>query len=178
MLRAACSRIVDLPMPGSPPKRVMEPATRPPPRTLSSSLKPVEDLASVESSTADRGTGFWRIAVPAAFFPEKAPPAVFAGTGASTIVFHSLQAGHWPTHLEDSCPQLLQKNTVLIFFANLFTMLKRFTTTRTQSAVCRAFSSPARPSYAAVPVESSLIRLPPRAEIPCLQPAPQVSWIQ
>ena len=35
------------------------------------------------------------------------------GTGASTIVFHSLQAGHCPIHLELSFPQLLQYHKVL-----------------------------------------------------------------
>ena len=38
---SACSSNVDLPMPGSPPSRVTEPGTRPPPRTRSSSATPV-----------------------------------------------------------------------------------------------------------------------------------------
>lgn len=32
---------------------------------------------------------------------------------ASTRVFHSLQAGHWPAHLTNSLPQELQKKTML-----------------------------------------------------------------
>ena len=86
----------------------MEPATTPPPRTRSSSAKPVENLSSSDSSTADRGTGFLPAPGRAMLFAAEKAPAVLAGAGASTIVFHSLQAGHWPSHLADSCPQLLQ----------------------------------------------------------------------
>ena len=43
-----CSNIVDLPIPGSPPKRTIEPFTIPPPRTLSSSAIPV--LKRISSS--------------------------------------------------------------------------------------------------------------------------------
>ena len=35
----------------------------------------------------------------------------------STIVFHSLQAGHLPSHLPDSYPQLLHTKTVVFFLA-------------------------------------------------------------
>ena len=104
-------------MPGSPPRRIMDPPTIPPPRTLSSSLNPVENLSSAFSSTALRGTGFLSGPLNPGVCPAKTAPALLSGAGASVMVFHSLQAGHWPTHLADSCPQLLQKNTVLIFLA-------------------------------------------------------------
>ena len=39
----------------------MDPATTPPPNTLSSSANPVENLSSPVSSTAESGTGFCRI---------------------------------------------------------------------------------------------------------------------
>ena len=45
------------------------------------------------------------------------PDGVFFATGSSTSVFHSLQAGHCPSHLLDSKPHSLQKNTVVFAFA-------------------------------------------------------------
>jgi hypothetical protein len=77
----------------------------------------VEKRSSPVSSTAESGTGLRRIPECPALIASEEAPTVFAGAGASTMVFHSLQAGHWPSHLADSCPQLLQKKTVLIFFA-------------------------------------------------------------
>ena len=38
-LAAACNKSVDFPMPGSPPTKIAEAGTNPPPRTLSSSSK-------------------------------------------------------------------------------------------------------------------------------------------
>ena len=40
ILRASCRSNVDFPIPGSPPKRVTDPGTKPPPRTVSNSLSP------------------------------------------------------------------------------------------------------------------------------------------
>ena len=53
----ACSSSVDLPMPGSPPSRVTEPGTRPPPSTRSSSAMPVgTGAARRATSSAVMGT--------------------------------------------------------------------------------------------------------------------------
>ena len=46
ILAAVCSKIVDLPIPGSPPIKTTEPATSPPPNTRSNSLIPVGNLVS------------------------------------------------------------------------------------------------------------------------------------
>jgi len=43
---SACKSKVDFPMPGSPPMSTTEPETTPPPKTLSSSLIPVDVLCS------------------------------------------------------------------------------------------------------------------------------------
>jgi hypothetical protein len=42
---AICNINVDFPMPGSPPTNINEPATNPPPKTLSNSMLPVAILA-------------------------------------------------------------------------------------------------------------------------------------
>ena len=44
-------------------------------------------------------------------------------TFSSTKVFHSLQAGHCPSHFDSSCPQFWQKNT--LFFALAIMLLPR-----------------------------------------------------
>ena len=40
----ACSNNVDFPIPGAPPNKITDPETKPPPKTLSSSLMPVESF--------------------------------------------------------------------------------------------------------------------------------------
>ena len=91
--RAACRRIVDLPMPGSPPTKTRDPVTTPPPSTLSNSASPLDILCSSVSSISESLT-------PREGAPAKEPPApeealpvrLFeddALFGASVMVFHS-----------------------------------------------------------------------------------------
>src|SRR5882724_9612493 len=108
---AAWSIKVDFPMPGSPPIRVTEPGTRPPPNTRSSSLEPVvtRDCSTMASAASDeeasvRGTlmdtGGFRVVV--------------ACTSA-TRVFHSPQPAHCPCHFGEEAPQFWQIKTSLDF---------------------------------------------------------------
>ena len=118
-----CRSNVDFPMPGSPPTKVREPGTIPPPSTLSSSPIPALIRSSLSKDTSDRREGSVLLPpLPAApVFTE--PPMPFAVTLilSSTIVFHALQAGHCPVHFADSCPHSWQKNRVVFFpFAILF----------------------------------------------------------
>ena len=46
MFKATCNNNVDFPIPGSPPKSVTEPFTKPPPKTVSNSLLLVTTLSS------------------------------------------------------------------------------------------------------------------------------------
>ena len=103
MCRHTCKRIVDLPMPGSPPTRIREPGTMPPPKTLSSSCMCVDILSSSCSVISESLEGFPSSRAVRPAMPE---PAVFAFIFSSTKVFHSLQPGHCPIHFEDSYPQL------------------------------------------------------------------------
>ena len=57
ILAHTCNRIVDLPIPGSPPTSTMEPATIPPPKTLSSSPNPVVYLSSELESICENLIG-------------------------------------------------------------------------------------------------------------------------
>lgn len=104
---------VDLPMPGSPPMRMMLPGTRPPPRTRLSSEEGILMRGSSSVAISDTGTGADRR-------EDECGPGVrdfFSGsTFSSTMVFHSPHAGHRPTHFGDSAPQLLQNHTVLTVF--------------------------------------------------------------
>lgn len=86
-------------MPGSPPTRISEPGTIPPPSTLSSSLICVDILSSSRRVISESLEGF--PASPAAFCDAlEAVPFVF--TFSSTKLFHSRHPGHCPIHLEDS----------------------------------------------------------------------------
>ena len=67
---AACSSSVDLPMPGSPPTRIAEAGTRPPPSTRSSSAMPLRLRGSGGSSAARS---------PRAMRRPRAGPSVRAG---------------------------------------------------------------------------------------------------
>ena len=102
MFAAACRRSVDLPMPGSPPIRIMEPFTTPPPRTRSISGNPVGTRTSCPPPISFRLTGRWLWEDPAK--PRDAAPDFGAAalTGSSTMVFQFLHAGHCPTHFADS----------------------------------------------------------------------------
>ena len=50
------------------------------------------------------------------------------------MVFHALQAGHWPIHLEDSYPHSLQKNAVVFPFAISYARLTAETVTPVPSS--------------------------------------------
>src|SRR5699024_9079364 len=97
ILRHTCRSSVDFPIPGSPPTSDRDPVTIPPPRTRSSSRIPVE----IRSSSC---MVIWDIFIgESEVFPAFAPPLRLAGAAfSSTNVFHCLQAGHCPIHLEDS----------------------------------------------------------------------------
>src|SRR3972149_1362913 len=90
----ACKSIWDVPMPGSPPTRITEPVTTPPPRTLSSSLIPVEVLCSYPAFIELRSCG--------SDLRNCTGRESREGTDSflsSTRVFHSPQSGHLPSHL-------------------------------------------------------------------------------
>ena len=57
--------------------------------------------------------------------PDPAPALVLlpVTTVSSTKVFHSLHAGHCPSHFADSKPQLLQKNTVRFLAFAIYCLL-------------------------------------------------------
>ena len=102
---AACSNSVDFPMPGSPPTRIAEAGTNPPPSTRSNSATPLQVRGGGASvllrslSTID--------------LPRLAPRDFLAGPVdnplSSEMVFHALQASHWPAHLVETAPQAAQE---------------------------------------------------------------------
>ena len=100
---AACSSSVDLPMPGSPPISVTEPATSPPPSTRSNSPEPVArrgaSTRAAESSVSAR---------PAAAAGAARARAGRCATACAVSVFQASQDGHWPCHLGELSPQALQ----------------------------------------------------------------------
>src|SRR5437868_2652318 len=102
----ACSRSVDLPMPGSPPISTPEPGTKPPPATRSSSAMPLSMRGGAALSPL-RPTR--REARP---LGRLAPLAPDSGVGAdsSTIVFHSPQLSQRPAHFDETAPQDWQTN--------------------------------------------------------------------
>ena len=113
---ATWSSSVDLPMPGSPPTRIIEPGTTPPPRTKSSSSSPVlpsrgaralhvaqlcrDGDAAALGETARAG----RCAAPC-----RSSPTTFGATSSSTSVFHSPHVSQRPCHLEWSAPHSVQR---------------------------------------------------------------------
>ena len=94
-----------MPTPGSPPISTSEPGTRPPPSTRSNSSIPVEMRSeSVSATSASARTGR----------PTGARRDVARSRTSSTIVFHSPQPEHWPSHLGDSWPHWLQVKVVSV----------------------------------------------------------------
>ena len=98
---------MDLPMPGAPPTSTREPWTAPPPSTRSSSFMPVWNRSSRVVSTSSISLGL--------DLPCRSPAVAAAmelfrlvSAGCSTMVFHALQAGHWPAHLGSSLPHSVQ----------------------------------------------------------------------
>ncbi len=98
-----CKRSVDFPIPGSPPTRVSDPGTMPPPNTLSNSSMPVPILSSFSMDTWESlaGSAFSPAWPGLADDPAFLPPDT---TRSSTIEFHALQPGHCPIHFADSYP--------------------------------------------------------------------------
>src|SRR5687768_8545853 len=108
---ATCSRSVDLPMPGSPPMRMSEPGTMPPPSTKSNSSRSVAQRASDVLVISPSGCDFVGV-LPCA------EGALFSFLllvlSSSTSVFHALHAGHCPCQRGLSLPQSVQKKAVLV----------------------------------------------------------------
>ncbi len=95
---------VDLPIPGEPPSRTSEPATRPPPSTRSSSPMPVS-RRSMRSCLTSRNatTGAARAPRWAPTPPIALPREIRGGAASSTSVFHSPQPGHCPCQRASVC---------------------------------------------------------------------------
>jgi hypothetical protein len=104
---AACSISVDLPMPGSPPIKVTDPNTSPPPSTRSSSAEPVAIRGCSARASAAREVDESERMRGAPGFGWRTPD----GAVSPTNVFHSPQAAHCPCHLGEAAPQFWQTNT-------------------------------------------------------------------
>ena len=104
-LAAACNRSVDFPMPGSPPTKIAEAGTSPPPRTLSSSSKSHFVLTNGLSPLFKSPNGM--------LLPRDFPKLLFFGPCdkpiSSEILFHSPQASHLPDHFDVIFPQIVQE---------------------------------------------------------------------
>ena len=100
---AAWSRSVDLPIPGSPPTRTSEPGTSPPPRTRSNSSIPSRRRGRSASAIAARPVGATRPGRRAG--PPRVRPRAGSWTTVSTRLFHSPQAGHWPSQRRNDSAQ-------------------------------------------------------------------------
>src|SRR5262245_51034345 len=98
-------------MPGSPPSRMMEPATRPPPSTRSSSPSPVVRRMASPAVTFASASG---LAVPAARLA-----AGRSRTVSSTTEPQAEHPGHWPSQRGELWPHCWQTKSVL---ARLSTM--------------------------------------------------------
>jgi hypothetical protein len=100
MAAQTCSSSVDLPMPGSPPIRMAEPRTSPPPVTWSNSAMPL--LRLMASSALARSMSTSSI-----FRPLLAvrPFGVVSARASSTIVFQAPQESHFPPHRGVTAPQ-------------------------------------------------------------------------
>src|SRR5512133_934264 len=110
MASATWSARVDLPIPGSPPMRITEPLTSPPPSTLLSSAVCVSSRGWLFVSTSCSLTG-----TPPPLKNGPSETALVLMIASSEKVFHCPHDGHLPIHLGDSKPQFRQTNTVLVF---------------------------------------------------------------
>jgi len=87
---------VDLPMPGSPPSRMSDPGTTPPPSTRSNSSMPVESRTPCDISTSA-----YNFAVDDVENCEKrlvAPAAAGVSARSSTSEFHAPHSAQRPIH--------------------------------------------------------------------------------
>ncbi|MCY1394128.1 hypothetical protein D9M71_90430 [compost metagenome] len=106
MLHNVCRRMVDLPMPGSPPINTTEPSTSPPPNTRSSSA-----LAVVKRGISSMLTSA-RVLICACCPAQPVRP--LGGAAAplsimvSTRVFQAPHSPHWPAHLGKVAPHSVQ----------------------------------------------------------------------
>ena len=112
-LEHTCIINVDLPIPGSPPIKLSEPSTIPPPNTLFNSSYPVSKRISFVTTIS---FSFLTVELfeKVALCPLAVLELFFFVTFSSTKLFQLLHPGHFPIHLADSYPHSLQKNTVLV----------------------------------------------------------------
>src|SRR5690606_17211028 len=103
------SKMVDLPMPGSPPISTTEPLTRPPPSTRSSSEEPLgwRGVFSVDTSARVLTWASSPAQLPLRELPPL-PPTGVVSTTVSTRVFQAWHSPHWPDHLLKVAPQSVQ----------------------------------------------------------------------
>ena len=71
-----------------------------------------------------------------ASFLSRTVPAFTDVTFSSTKVFHSLHAGHCPSHLLSSCPQFWQKNTLFFAFAIIHLLTIAIAYAERRAAIC------------------------------------------
>src|SRR6478735_1539903 len=93
---------VDLPIPGSPPTRITEPRTNPPPVTRSNSAIPEGSLGASCASPA-RGSSAKRRPL-----PGLRPGPAGRSAPSSLRVFHSPHASHLPCQRLEAAPQFWQ----------------------------------------------------------------------
>src|SRR5260221_504780 len=91
---AHCISSVDLPIPGSPPTRVTEPGTIPPPRTKSNSARPVRQRSNEWVLNWEGGRGGLAVGEPALTAEPLNRPSA-----SSTRLFHAPQLSQRPPHL-------------------------------------------------------------------------------
>ena len=102
---AACSKSVDLPMPGSPPTKIADAGTKPPPKTRSNS--------SIPEFVRGSGASWLAKSVSLMALPFMPPMDPFLGPTdrplSSTMLFHSPQASQRPDHFVVALPQAEQE---------------------------------------------------------------------
>src|SRR5471032_2770356 len=113
MLHRVCSKMVDLPIPWSPPISTTEPSTSPPPNMRSSSVELVENRGISSTLTSARVLicACWPVQ-PAR--PLGAAAAPLSST-VSTRVFQAPHSPHWPAHLGKVAPHSVQPYMRLAF---------------------------------------------------------------
>ena len=100
-------------MPGSPPTKIADAGTKPPPKTLSNSPTPLQV----------RGGGVSELlrSLNIIALPRLAPNDFLAGPAdrplSSVIVSHAWHAAHWPAHLLVTAPQPLQEKDICFAIA-------------------------------------------------------------
>ncbi|CAB4762896.1 unannotated protein [freshwater metagenome] len=87
---ATVSNNVDLPTPGSPANKIAAPGTKPPPKTLSNSLTPLDLAFALAKSTSPIGR--------AAEVTLPATSESFLGADISSTVPQAWHSPHLPTH--------------------------------------------------------------------------------